>query len=89
MTVVVYTRDHCQPCNATKRKIAEHGIEPVLVATDDDSPTTAAIVAELKADGFAESPVVKIIDDHGDYVDAWSGYRPDKIAEHLGNARAA
>lgn len=89
MTVVVYTRQQCQPCNATKRKIAEFGIDPVLVSTDDDSPTTAVIVEELKADGFSESPVVKIIDDHGDYVDAWSGYRPDKIAEHLGDVRAA
>lgn len=84
VTIVLYekTRSYCAPCKATSRRLATNGVEPVRVAVDDDSPTTRQIVDELKADGFLESPVVKIIDEHGQYVDSWSGYRPDKIDQY-------
>jgi glutaredoxin-like protein NrdH len=83
MTFVVYTKSNCQPCNATKRRFAAAGVETIEVKIDDGSPSSDAIVTELKADGFQESPVVKVIDEHGDYVNAWSGYRPDLIDEHV------
>lgn len=92
MTLVLYTKEHtfCGGCMATKRELQKYPhVEPVIVAVDDGQPSTEVILKELEADGFLQAPVVKIIDEHGEYVDAWSGFNPDKLREHLGNVRAA
>lgn len=81
-TGVLYTQERCQPCNATKRRLDSLEVEAIEVDLTQDTPLNDVIRAELRAQGWRESPIVKILEG-GEYVDAWSGYRPDKIDEHF------
>lgn len=67
MAVTVYTRPGCQPCTATKRKLAQMGIGFVEA---DMTPDQAEA---FRAQGHAQAPVVIAGDE------SWSGYRPDLI----------
>ena len=71
--VTVYTKPGCMPCEATKRRLARRGIAYDTV----DVSVDASAADELRAEGFAESPVVMVA--LGDVVEKWSGYRPDRI----------
>lgn len=68
---LVYTKPLCVQCDATKRALNKAGItyDTVDITADPDA------LAEVKARGYAQAPVV-IADD-----DAWSGFRPDKIKQ--------
>lgn len=71
--ITVYTRDNCQPCLATKRKLTQEGIEYREVNVDH-TPGAGEL---LRGEGWRELPVV--ITEWADKQ--WSGYRPDKIKE--------
>ena len=66
----VYTKNNCQPCNATKRKLKLEGVAFVEINVDDSSEARDYLVAG----GWRESPVVEASDGS-----SWSGYQPDRI----------
>lgn len=73
-TPVLYSKPRCQQCTATARKLDGLNIEYKVV----DLSEVPEAVAEIKELGYLQAPVL--------YVDEtvhWSGYRPDKIEEHL------
>jgi len=75
--VHVYTQPNCQPCRLTKLKLDKLDVEfEELDATDN------AELRELIAQrGLAlEAPVV-VVWDGLVLADAWTGYRPHKLAE--------
>ena len=61
--------NYCASCNATELGLKRHGITYDVVVVDDPEG--------LKAEGFAEFPVVKV--DCGEAAWSWSGYRHDDI----------
>ncbi|WP_448812070.1 glutaredoxin-like protein NrdH [Agromyces bauzanensis] len=71
MTVTLYTKPVCPNCSATYKALDSKGIEYDVV----DLSTDEAALAEVKALGYLQAPVVVTDDDH------WSGFRPDKILE--------
>lgn len=81
MSVTLFRKPGCTQCDATERGFGDRvipveAIERNLVEDDD----ALARVLEL---GFQQAPVV-LIEEGDEIVDAWSGYRPDKINEHFG-----
>lgn len=67
--VTVHTKEFCQPCKATVRKLDQLGVEYVSVAADPDV---------LAAKGFTSAPVVEV--DLGDRASwSWSGHRPSQL----------
>lgn len=73
MVVTVYTPPTvCMACRFTKKRMDKLGIEYTEVPVDD------ALADELKAEGFAAYPVVKV--DFGDgATTAFSGLKLDVI----------
>ncbi|WP_336804083.1 glutaredoxin-like protein NrdH [Erwinia aphidicola] len=69
MRIIIYTKDNCVQCNATKNAIDKKGIDYQLINLDHE-PTH---VDALKSLGYRQVPVVMAEQDH------WSGFRPDKI----------
>lgn len=86
MIVTVYTKDNCQPCKATLRKILGHkpgeaatqhrpGMSLVIVSAEDHD-------ALLRAKGMLQAPVVRV--EHGDGNETWwSGFAPHLVDRHL------
>lgn len=70
MRIIIYTKDNCVQCNATKNAMDRHGINYQLINLD----TQPDAIDSLKSLGYRQVPVVMADDDH------WSGFRPDKIA---------
>lgn len=70
MRIIIYTKDNCVQCNATKHAMDRHGIDYQLINLDAQPEA----VGSLKALGYRQVPVVMAGSDH------WSGFRPDKIA---------
>lgn len=70
VTFTVYTRTVCQPCKATKRKLAKHGFTFTERNVEDD-PAAAQFLRDA---GYTEAPVVIASDGN-----EWTGYRPDII----------
>jgi len=71
LMTTVYTLPVCQQCNMTKRSLTQKGIEFESV---DLSTAPDHIVQGFKDKGLMAAPIV--VTDN----DAWSGFRPDKIA---------
>jgi glutaredoxin-like protein NrdH len=69
--ITLYTKDHCQPCRATKRKLTDLGVEFVEVNVEHDPEARQRLIDA----GFMESPVV-----WPEAGDPWSGFRPDLLA---------
>ena len=69
MTITVYSKPNCVQCTVTYRALDKSGID---YSTIDVSVDTEAL-AQVKALGYAQAPVVVVGEDH------WSGFRPDKI----------
>lgn len=67
--IKVYTKNNCQPCLATKRRMEKKGIEFVEINIDEQPE----LAQDLMSLGFIQSPVVVTEDA------SWSGYSPDKI----------
>ncbi|MBU5379673.1 MAG: redoxin NrdH [Pantoea sp.] len=70
MRIIIYTKDNCVQCNATKQAMDRHGIAYQLINLDAQPEAADS----LKALGYRQVPVVMADNDH------WSGFRPDKIA---------
>lgn len=70
MRIIIYTKDHCVQCNATKNAMDRNGIPYQLINLD----VQPEAVDRLKSLGYRQLPVVMANDEH------WSGFRPDKIA---------
>lgn len=70
MRIIIYTKNNCVQCSATKNALDRHGIDYQLVNLD----TQPDAIDSLKSLGYRQVPVVMANDDH------WSGFRPDKIA---------
>lgn len=69
MRIVIYTRNDCVQCHATKRAMESKGFEFEMVNVDHH-PEAAET---LRAQGFRALPVVVAGDT------SWSGFRPDMI----------
>lgn len=70
MRIIIYTKDNCVQCNATKNAMDKKGIAYQLINLDSEP----AAVETLKSLGYRQVPVVMAADEH------WSGFRPDKIS---------
>lgn len=78
MKITVYSKNACQPCTATKRKLAVLGLDYVEVNVDEQPEHRDALIAR----GFTASPVVDVEragPEVGPVVESWSGYRPDLL----------
>lgn len=69
MSIVIYTRNDCVQCHATKRAMESRGVQFEMVNVDlvPDAADT------LRAQGFRQLPVVVAGET------SWSGFRPDMI----------
>lgn len=74
MTITVYTLPDCAQCNATKRTLDKYGVP----YTAELATNHLDVVAWAKQEGMGSAPVVVVEEDEL-LVDAWSGYRPDRI----------
>lgn len=82
MKITVYTSPTCQPCKATKRKLAREGIEfDEFDLTADD-----AKLAELKALFGVDVLPMPVIEVDGQV--RWAEYRPDLLTELIKEAKA-
>ncbi|RPE02348.1 redoxin NrdH [Candidatus Pantoea deserta] len=70
MSIIIYTRNNCVQCNATKSALDRQGIAYQLINLDAQPDA----IDSLKSLGYRQVPVVMAGGDH------WSGFRPDKIA---------
>ncbi|RWR02920.1 glutaredoxin [[Pantoea] beijingensis] len=70
MTIIIYTKDNCVQCNATKNAMDKRGFTYQLVNID----THPDEIETLKSLGYRQLPVVMTEEQH------WSGFRPDKIS---------
>ncbi|QKJ88314.1 NrdH-redoxin [Paramixta manurensis] len=70
MRIIIYTKNNCVQCNATKNALDKKGIDYQLINLDSEP----AALETLKALGYRQVPVVMNGQDH------WSGFRPDKIS---------
>jgi glutaredoxin len=81
--IIVYSKlGRCVQCDATKRRLNELGAryddgEPL------DAPEHAELLTAFKTRGFVGAPVVVLLNADGSERDAWSGFRPDLVDEHL------
>lgn len=69
MRIIIYTRNNCVQCHATKRAMESRGFDFELIDIDNH-PDAADI---LRAQGYRQLPVV--MTNNG----SWSGFRPDMI----------
>ncbi|MDV0595431.1 MULTISPECIES: glutaredoxin-like protein NrdH [unclassified Enterobacter] len=69
MSIIIYTRNDCVQCHATKRAMESRGVA-FEVVNIDQQPEAADI---LRAQGFRQLPVVVAGET------SWSGFRPDMI----------
>ncbi len=79
MRIIIYTRNDCVQCHATKRAMESRGVAFEMVNVDlvPDAAET------LKAQGFRQLPVVIAGETR------WSGFRPDLINRLPQPAQAA
>jgi len=70
MRIIIYTKDNCVQCNATKNAMDKKGIAYQVVNLDQQPDEIEA----LRALGYRQVPVVMNGQYHG------SGFRPDKIS---------
>lgn len=69
MRIIIYTRNDCVQCHATKRAIESRGFTFELINLDSN-PEAAD---NLRARGYRQLPVVVT------EQESWSGFRPDLI----------
>ncbi|EGS2006106.1 MULTISPECIES: glutaredoxin-like protein NrdH [Enterobacter] len=69
MSIIIYTRNDCVQCHATKRAMESRGVAFEMVNIDQQ-PEAADT---LRAQGFRQLPVVVAGET------SWSGFRPDMI----------
>ena len=69
MSIIIYTRNDCVQCHATKRAMESRGVAFEMVNVDQ-VPVAADT---LRKQGFRQLPVVVAGET------SWSGFRPDMI----------
>lgn len=69
MSIIIYTRNDCVQCHATKRAMESHGVAFEMVNID----LVPEAADTLREQGFRRLPVVVAGDT------SWSGFRPDMI----------
>ncbi len=79
MRIIIYTRNDCVQCHATKRAMESRGLAFELVNVD----LVADAAETLRAEGFRQLPVVIAGETR------WSGFRPDLINRLPQPAQAA
>ncbi|SAG37786.1 glutaredoxin-like protein NrdH [Enterobacter kobei] len=79
MSIIIYTRNNCVQCHATKRAMESRGMVFEMVNIDQQ-PEAAET---LRAQGFRQLPVVIAGETR------WSGYRPDMINRLSAQAASA
>lgn len=73
--MTVYSKPNCVQCTATYRALDGKGIEHQVIDLTTNAAALEYVMGEL---GYSQAPVV-VVDEH----DHWSGFRPDKIAQHV------
>lgn len=71
MIVKVYTKNKCQACNMTKRKLDSLNIEYKVINIDENKEAAEL----LKSKNIKTVPVVVI----NDFERFWIGFKPDNI----------
>ncbi|MEG6133002.1 glutaredoxin-like protein NrdH [Enterobacter kobei] len=79
MSIIIYTRNNCVQCHATKRAMESRGMVFEMVNIDQQ-PEAAET---LRAQGFHQLPVVIAGETR------WSGFRPDMINRLSAQAASA
>ncbi|MBW9425761.1 glutaredoxin-like protein NrdH [Enterobacter kobei] len=79
MSIIIYTRNNCVQCHATKRAMESRGMVIEMVNIDQQ-PEAAET---LRAQGFRQLPVVIAGETR------WSGFRPDMINRLSAQAASA
>ena len=79
MSIIIYTRNNCVQCHATKRAMESRGMVFEMVNIDQQ-PEAAET---LRAQGFRLLPVVIAGETR------WSGFRPDMINRLSAQAASA
>ncbi|HED2267192.1 MAG: glutaredoxin-like protein NrdH [Citrobacter freundii] len=69
MRIIIYTRNNCVQCHATKRAMESRGFDFEMVNVD----LQPDLADNLRAQGFRQLPVVVAGET------SWSGFRPDMI----------
>lgn len=69
MRIIIYTRNDCVQCHATKRAMESRGFAFELINLDQHPEA----VDHLREKGYRQLPVV--VTDQ----ESWSGFRPDMI----------
>ena len=77
MRVLVYSLPSCQPCRMTKTMLIRHNIsfEDISLVGRPEK------LLEFKQWGVTQTPVVEIVDDDGQRIDWWSGFKLAKIRQ--------
>lgn len=79
MSIIIYTRNDCVQCHATKRAMESRGVAFEMVNVDQ-VPEAADT---LRKQGFRQLPVVVAGET------SWSGFRPDMINRLIAQAARA
>ena len=79
MSIIIYTRNNCVQCHATKRAMESRGVAFEMVNID----TVPDAADSLRAQGFRQLPVVIAGET------SWSGFRPDMINHPAAQAARA
>ncbi|WP_297115472.1 glutaredoxin-like protein NrdH [uncultured Enterobacter sp.] len=79
MSIIIYTRNNCVQCHATKRAMESRGVAFEMVNIDLVPDAADA----LRAQGFRQLPVVVAGET------SWSGFRPDMISRLSAQAARA
>lgn len=91
-SLVILSQPSCVQCGSTYRALDKRGIPYRSYNVSDEADLANGgqefhdVAKEL---GYMQAPVGLALDEDGKVVDSWSGFRPDKIAEHGPAVRAA
>ena len=86
MKITLYSKPACVQCTATKRALDKAGLTYTTIDVSKDEVALERIMAM----GFQQAPVMELDElvedtqERGDgvtYTTAWSGFRPDLIAQ--------
>ncbi|MET3142512.1 UNVERIFIED_ORG: glutaredoxin-like protein NrdH [Arthrobacter sp. UYEF2] len=83
-SLVILSQPSCVQCTSTYRALNKTCIPYASFNLGDPGEAAAAMAfhEEAQALGYMQAPVGLAKDADGNTVDHWSGFRPDKIAEH-------
>lgn len=82
MTISVYSKPNCIQCDRTQKYLDDNDVNYLYfdISTDPEALEAA------RAYGFASAPIV-VVEESGKHVDAWGGFRIDKLMETASAAR--